>query len=181
MVTIDRTERIAVGALIGLVAVCLSAAVLCYQARLSAFDVWTNQNARVARLQAASQAASRSGSQTPAMVAPATAFIDAPTSSLAGAQLQTYVAAIADDAQATLVSSAITQPGRDDPPGTIRIDASMDVSSKALQAILYRLESGTPYVFVEALTVRPSSAQRNAEDPLLRVTLGLRALLRKAT
>jgi general secretion pathway protein M len=47
-----------------------------------------------------------------------------------------------------------------------------------LQAFLYRRESGTPYVFVDTLTVQLTGAasQRTIEDPLLRVTFGLRAI-----
>lgn len=43
--------------------------------------------------------------------------------------------------------------------------------------MLYRLESGTPYIFVETLAVQSSTeGQRQAEDPTLHVTLGIRAL-----
>jgi hypothetical protein len=53
----------------------------------------------------------------------------------------------------------------------------------ALRALLYRMESGTPYVFVDALAVQPASvaAGRAAEDPLLRATVSYRALWRKGT
>ena len=49
---------------------------------------------------------------------------------------------------------------------------------EALQRMLYQLESGTPYVFVDSLSVQipGTGAQRAVEDPLLRVTLGLRAI-----
>jgi general secretion pathway protein M len=47
--------------------------------------------------------------------------------------------------------------------------------------VLYQLESGTPYVFVDALSVQPvnATAGRSVEDPLLRTTLSLRALWRR--
>jgi general secretion pathway protein M len=50
-----------------------------------------------------------------------------------------------------------------------------------LQAVLYRLESGTPYVFVDTLIVQlpGGGTQRAVEDPLLRITLGLRSLWRQ--
>ena len=53
----------------------------------------------------------------------------------------------------------------------------------ALQAILYRLESGTPYVFVEALAIQPAGAAgaRPPEDPLLRATLSVRAFWRRGS
>jgi general secretion pathway protein M len=54
---------------------------------------------------------------------------------------------------------------------------------KALRAFLYQLESGTPYVFVDALTVQPAGAVagRVVENPLLRTTLSLRAFWRRGT
>ena len=54
---------------------------------------------------------------------------------------------------------------------------------KALRTFLYQLESGTPYVFVDTLTVQPAGAMagRAVEDPLLRTTLSLRAFWRRGT
>jgi Type II secretion system (T2SS), protein M subtype b len=54
------------------------------------------------------------------------------------------------------------------------------VSAAALQEMLYRLEMGEPYVFVDSLQVRAAGrvAGRDAEDPLLRVTLNLHAIWR---
>jgi len=67
-------------------------------------------------------------------------------------------------------------------PNTIRLQATIEVSLVALQAMLYRLESGTPYVFVEALTIQPAAAAagRPPEDPLLRATLSVRAFWRRS-
>ena len=58
----------------------------------------------------------------------------------------------------------------------------VEVGLVALQAMLYRLESGTPYVFVEALTIQPAAAAagRPPEDPLLRATLSVRAFWRRS-
>ena len=54
---------------------------------------------------------------------------------------------------------------------------------QGLRAVLYQLESGTPYVFVDALTIQPvnATAGRAVEDPLLRTTLSLRALWRRGS
>jgi hypothetical protein len=63
------------------------------------------------------------------------------------------------------------------------LQATFEVGLVALQAILYRLESGTPYVFVEALAIQPAGAAggRPPEDPLLRTTLSVRAFWRKGS
>ena len=82
-----------------------------------------------------------------------------------------------------LVSSGVQLASRDDPPETIRVQATLNTTINALQALLYQLESGTPYVFVDSLAVQlPSATAANAgQDPVLRVTLGLRAIWRKGT
>jgi general secretion pathway protein M len=49
-----------------------------------------------------------------------------------------------------------------------------------LQALLYRLEGGAPYVFVDALSMQPGgSGERAAADPALRVNLTLHAYWRR--
>ena len=61
-------------------------------------------------------------------------------------------------------------------PNSIRIQATLELGQKALQGLLYQLESGTPYVFVDLMTLQPASTAGTAEDPALRLTLNLRAL-----
>ena len=116
-------------------------------------------------------------------VAPPAAFLDASTQGLASAQLQSYLAQLADDQRASLASSGREAGKRDDAPDTIRLQATLDMNLKALRAFLYHLESGTPYLFVDALTVQPAGAMagRAVEDPLLRTTLSSRAFWRRGT
>ncbi len=82
---------------------------------------------------------------------------------------------------ASLVSSGGETAKRDDAPDTVRIQATLDMNLQSLRALLYELESGTPYVFVDALTIQPvnTTAGQSVEDPQLRATLGLRALWRR--
>src|SRR5262249_5843667 len=101
---------------------------------------------------------------------------------IASAKLQTYLAQLADLQHAGLVSSGGEATKRDESPDTIRLQATLDMNMQALRALLYQLESGTPYVFVDALTVQPASvaAGQAADDPLLRATMSLRAFWREA-
>jgi hypothetical protein len=94
--------------------------------------------------------------------------------------LQSYVARLADQ-HAALVSFG-TQPSvGEEAADDVRIEASMDISLRSLQVLLYQLETGTPYVFLESMTIHSTSpaAAGDAEDAPLRVTLGLRALWRR--
>ena len=113
-------------------------------------------------------------------MAPAEAFLTASTQGLAGAQLQAYLQQMADTQHATVVSSGIEPTRHEDRRDSIRLQATLVMNLAALQAMLYQLESGTPYVFVDSLNVQlpGDGPQRAVEDPLLRVTFGLRAVWR---
>ena len=82
---------------------------------------------------------------------------------------------------AVLVSFVTQSQAGDDAADSVRIEASLEVALGPLQNLLYQLETGTPYVFVESMTVRPVTAAvtGSAENAPLRVTLGLRALWRR--
>jgi hypothetical protein len=108
------------------------------------------------------------------------AFLAAPTIGLAGAQLQAHVARLAARQSVGVVSSGAVPDTRDDEPDAVRLQAIVDLELPALQALLYELEAGTPYVFVEALSIQPQKEARRATDqPLLHVTMNLRALWRR--
>jgi hypothetical protein len=97
--------------------------------------------------------------------------------------LQAYLTQTAGAQHAATISSGLEPTKREDTPDTIRLQATFEVGLVALQAILYRLESGTPYVFVEALAIQPAGAAggRPPEDPLLRATLSVRAFWRRGS
>jgi hypothetical protein len=176
-VKLDREQAISIAALALLLLACACALELSVQARSDAVEEFTERSETLSRLEASSR------TKTPAVAAPPAAFLDAPTQGLAGAQLQAYLAQVADAQQTGLISSGLEPAKREDASDTIRLQATMDVSLKALQAMLYQLETGTPYIIVEALTVQPAGATAGqpAEDPLLRATLGLRAFWRWGT
>lgn len=173
-------QGMAVGALCLFAMLCAGLLAWSFQARLDALQELSQRQDQLERLQAAARAKGGPHGEARIAAAPAAAFLDAPTAGLAGASLQAHVARLAGH-HATLVSFAIQPPGGSDPAETVRIEASMDISLRALQLLLYALESGTPYVFVETMTVAAAAAtaQPHAPDAPLRVTLGLRSLWRR--
>jgi hypothetical protein len=133
----------------------------------------------LSRLEARLGSKSQPHDKVRAGVAPAAAFLDASTPGLAGAELQAYIARLADR-HAALVSFGTQAAGGEDAAGAVRVDASLEISLGALQVLLYQLESGTPYVFVDSMTIRATTgAAAGAQNAPLRVTLGLRALWRR--
>src|SRR5215510_5776563 len=163
--TLNREQTISLAALALLLAVCAALVQYAMQTRADAARELAERQEMVAQLEARARA---NGPGRSVAAAPAAAFLDAPTQGLAGAQLQAHLAQTASAQQAGLISSGLEATKREDTPDTIRLQATMEVGLSALQAILHRLESGTPYVFVEALTVQPAggaAAGRPAEDP----------------
>jgi general secretion pathway protein M len=179
MLRLDREQAVSLAVLILLILTCVCAAGLSLQMRSDAGQELAQRRELLSRL----ETRMRADTGRPIAAAPPTAFLTAPTQGIASAQLQAYLAQLADLQHAGLMSSGGEAAKRDEASDTIRLQATLDMNMKALRGMLYQLESGTPYVFVDALTVQPASttAGRIIEDPLLRATLSLRAFWRRGT
>lgn len=174
-----REQWVAAGALVLLLLGCLLAASYALEMRSSAADELAERRQLLSRLASASSAGAAAGRQASA-VAPPAAFIDAPTQGQAGAQLQSHLARLALEQQATVASSGV-EPAAQEAPDTIRVQATLAISLDALQTLLHRLETGTPYLVVDSLSIQPSGAVARQADGAapLRVTLILRGLWRR--
>jgi general secretion pathway protein M len=177
---LDREQAVSLAVLVLLILTCVCAAGLSLRMRSDAGQELAERRELLSRL----ETRMRADTGRPIAAAPPTAFLNAPTQGIASAQLQAYLAQLADLQHAGLMSSGGEAAKRDEAPDTIRLQATLDMNTKALRAMLHQLESGTPYVFVDALTVQPASASaagRIIEDPPLRTTLSLRAFWRRGT
>lgn len=181
MIRLNREQSIAIGALSLLALICVLALGWSVLSRSDAAQELSDNREILARFESRRAPGADTGGRSGPTLAPAAAFVKASTQGLAGAQLQAYFAALVGDQHATLISSGAEPASREDAPDVIRIQATLDITMRGLQAMLYQLESGTPFVFVDALTVTAStpSGQRGNQDPVLRVTLRLRALWRR--
>ena len=176
MPRLDRELAVSVAVLAVLLLACVLTVGLSVQMRSDAGRELAERRELLSRLEARMRADAGQSN----VAAPRAAFLDAPTQGIASAKLQAYLAQLADLQHAGLMSSGGETVKRDEAPDTIRLQATLEMNLKALRGMLYQLESGTPYVFVDALTVQPASATvgRVIEDPQLRATLSLRAFWR---
>jgi len=176
---LDREQAVSVAVLAVMLLACVFVAGLSVQMRSDAGRELAERRELLSRLQTKMRADTGRSN----VAAPPTAFLDAPTQGIASAKLQAYLAQLADLQHAGLMSSGGEAAKRDEAPDTIRLQATLDMNLEALRGLLYQLESGTPYVFVDALTVQPASATAGhaIEDPQLRATLSLRAFWRRGT
>lgn len=180
-VRLDREQSLALGALALLVLVCGIGTMLALGALSDATDEHAERRAVLTRLEAAHRRGGAGpGGHALEAVAPDAAFLAAPTAGLASAQLQAHVTRLVAAQRANLASSGVQPATRADAADAIRLQATFDMGLPALQTLLYELETGTPYVFVEALSLQPQGgAQRATDQPPLHVTLNLRAHWRR--
>src|SRR5882672_5302110 len=111
MPRLDREQAISAAALVLLLLACVCVVGLLFQARSDAAREAFERREILSRL----EAKLRTISNRPTAVAPPAAFLDASTQGLASAQLQSYLAQLAGDQRASLVSSGGEAAKRDDP------------------------------------------------------------------
>jgi len=181
MIRVDREQAVSTALLALLLIACLGTLELSFQLRAQAAQELTERHELLSRLEARIKSQGASSGRT-ITAAPVAAFVNAATEGIAGAQLQAYLMQVAGDRRASVLSSAIEANRSDDPADSIRLKATLEMDLTALQAVLVRLESGTPYVFVDALAVQlPTGAASQRGDALLRVSIDLRATWRRDT
>jgi general secretion pathway protein M len=107
----------------------------------------------------------RGGSEEGGAGAAQFAVISAPTETVAASTLQQYLLDRLEQAGGT-VQRVQAETGRDAKAGGVRrvtAEIVFDASSDALQHLLFDLETGTPFVFVDTLSAQPASASGTAK------------------
>jgi general secretion pathway protein M len=106
---------------------------------------------------------------------PGTPFLEGPTVTVAGAALLQRVAAAVGNAGGTIQSSQVDVLGKEAKDGFVGLVVSCEMEQPALQKVLYDLEAGMPFLFVDQLDVQvPQTTARNeAGSGRIRVMLGV--------
>jgi len=81
-------------------------------------------------------------------------LLEGRTVTVAGAALQQRVVAAVRDAGGNVLSSQVDLQGSQSKPGYISLSANCEVGQGALQQLLYDLESGMPFLFIDQLVVQ---------------------------
>lgn len=168
----DRRQALAVAAYIGVV-IGLLAVALFFVADLR------DKAAEIAAAQARlDQLSERSRPGSPASIASnggpsGSPFLDGKTITIAGAALQQRVEQAVTKAGGALVSSQVELDGPDAKNGFVGLTASMEVSQPAVQTILYDIEAGMPYLFVDKLSIQSPEFFGEPESGRMRMTVGV--------
>lgn len=177
---LTREQIIALAALWAVLIFCLVAPLLALNARAGAAATLDDASDMLQMRERTNRHSARSIHKRD-IAAPAAAFLNAQTSGLAGAQLESYISQLAAQQSAALISSGIEPDDRAGPADAVRVQATLNIPYEKLQAFLYRIETGTPYVFVDQITLQPASeTQTVTYTSMMQVTLGLHALWRHA-
>jgi general secretion pathway protein M len=117
----------------------------------------------------------RSGGTSVAAGHPGTPFLEGPTVTVAGATLLQRVAAAVANVGGTIQSSQVDVTGTQAKDGLVDLVVSCEMEQPALQKVLYDLEVGMPFLFVDQLDVQvPQTTSANESGSgRIRVVLGV--------
>jgi general secretion pathway protein M len=106
---------------------------------------------------------------------PGTPFLEGPTVTVAGAALLQRVAAAVAEVGGTVQSSQVDVLGTQAKDGFVGLVVSCEMEQPALQKLLYDLEAGMPFLFVDQLDVQvpQTTATNEGGAGRIRVVLGV--------
>jgi general secretion pathway protein M len=106
---------------------------------------------------------------------PGTPFLEGPTVTVAGANLLQRVAAAIGNVGGSVQSSQVDVTGAQTKDGFVGLIVSCELEQPALQKLLYDLEAGMPFLFVDQLDVQvpQTTAMSEAGTGRVKVILGV--------
>jgi general secretion pathway protein M len=121
------------------------------------------------------------GPGAPGGIVPAgSPFLEGQTVTVAGAALLQRVAEAVTKVGGSVLSSQVELQGTQSKDGFISLIASCEVEQAALQRLLYDLESGMPFLFVEQLVAQAPQAVAASAGGKMRVVLSVAGQWRDA-
>ena len=111
-------------------------------------------------------------SRTPLAIAPTERpFLEGPTVTVAGAALLQRVGGAISRAGGSVLSSQVDLQRADSKDGWVGLTVSCDIEQGSLQKLLYDIEAGVPFLFIDQLVVQPPVT--GAEQGRMRVLLAV--------
>ncbi len=109
-------------------------------------------------------------------------FLEGPTVTVAGASLLQRIGAAVTKVGGTMQSSQVDVDGVQAKDGFVGLLMSLEVDQPALQRLIYDIEAGMPFLYIDQLDVQmpQASAANEAAPGRLRVVLGVSGQWRKS-
>lgn len=92
-------------------------------------------------------------------------YLDGQNETLIAAALQERLKTVVAETGGRLNSTQVIASTEHDKTHRVAVRGQMQMSLASLQRVLYTLESGTPYLFIDNLDVRPMVGARRSETP----------------
>jgi general secretion pathway protein M len=164
----SRSQWLALLTYVIVLAGLLATAVASISNLLGSFEALNESRAALARLDRQLQRSSgRQASSSEAVNGPP--FLTGKTITIAGAALQDRVEGAVKKAGGNVLSSQVDLQGPHSAEGFIGLTESLEIDQASLQPLLYDLEAGMPYLFVENLAIQAPQAFGEAEGTPMRV------------
>jgi general secretion pathway protein M len=100
-------------------------------------------------------------------------FLEGATITVAGAALLQRVSAAVAKLGGNVLSSQVDLQGTQAQAGFVSVIASCDIDQPALQQLLYDIEAGMPFLFIDQLVVQAPGSFATSGDGKLRILLGV--------
>ena len=100
-------------------------------------------------------------------------FLEGATVTIAGAALLQRVSSAVTTLGGSVLSSQVDLQGTQSKPGFLSIIASCEIDQSGLQKLLYDLEAGMPFLFIDQLAVQPPLTPGGSGESKLRVLLAV--------
>jgi general secretion pathway protein M len=113
------------------------------------------------------------GSAGDAMMPSGSAFLEGATVTIAGATLLQRVAASVTKFGGNVLSSQVELQGTQSKSGFLSMIASCEIDQPELQPLLYELEAGMPFLFIDQLVVQSPNASSDSQNARLRILLAV--------
>ena len=167
-----RREALAVLAYVGIVVGLLASSLWLVD------DLWARSSGIVEARERLDQLTEHSRPRPPASLASdasmsGSPFLDARTITIAGAALEQRVGAAVMKAGGAVISSQVELDGPEAKNGFVTLTASVEVAQAALQTILYDIEAGMPYLFVDKLSIQSPEDFGEPESGRMRMTMSV--------
>ncbi len=104
---------------------------------------------------------------------PGSPFLEGETLTIAGAALQQRVGDAVKKAGGNVLSAQTDLQGVNAAQGFVSLSANIELSQSALQAFLYDIEAGMPYLFIDTLAVQVPQGVGEADAAHTRVQIGV--------
>ena len=99
--------------------------------------------------------------------------LDGPTVTVAGASLLQHVSAAVTRVGGDALSSQVDLQGTQSKDGFVSVTVNCEIEQAALQKLLYDIESGMPFLFIDQLSVQTPTGSSSAAGGRLRVVLAV--------